>query len=77
MVSGPSRKVGGSGQREGLYLDARSPNRLGGSEEAGEVVRREFREEENRKHVHSPPWLAAHWGREDTGTHSYPTPAQL
>lgn len=54
-------KMGQSGRREGLYLDARSPNRLGGSEEAGGVVRRKFREEENRKHVHSPsrgerPW---------------------
>ena len=32
-----------------------SQQAVGGSEEAGEVVRREFREEENRKHVHLPP----------------------
>ena len=35
------------------------------------MVRREFREEENRKHVHSPPELPV--GGEDPGTHS-PTP---
>lgn len=41
--------------KEGLYLDARSPNRLGGPEEAGGVVRRECREEE--KTHYSPPLL--------------------
>lgn len=40
---GPSGKVNGSGQREGLYLDARSPSSLGGSEETGEWSG-EFRE---------------------------------
>lgn len=40
------------GTKEGLYLDARSPNRLSGPEEA-EVVRTECRVGEKRKDIHS------------------------
>lgn len=52
-------------------MDVRFFNRLGGLEEAGEVVRREFREEENRKYVYLSFWLVVYWGREDIGTYFY------
>lgn len=55
---------GSSRKKEGLYLDARSPNRLGGSEEAGGVVRRVQREK--RKHIHSPPLLPSRADPGDT-----------
>lgn len=59
--------------RGGLYLDARSPNRLSGPEEAEEAVGTECKGGEKKKDIRS---LLCHPAPEDPKD-MFPTPVQL